>query len=155
MIGFRYGGWEYARVQVHPTGTVTVFCGTADQGQGHATSYAQIAADALGVPIDDITVVEGDTGRVYFGTGTFNSRSIPTGGVAIKLACDRVVDKALRVAAHALGTGPGDIEHDIEHATGHDPERRAALFRIRDGLGAAARMRRTGVRRRRRSPRRR
>src|SRR6266705_3905616 len=82
-VGFAYGGWEYARVLVNPTGRVSVHVGTADHGQGHATSYAQIAADALGLRPDGIDVAEGDTARVEFGQGTFNSRSMPVGGSAV------------------------------------------------------------------------
>ena len=93
-VGFAYGGWEYARVLVHPTGRVSVHVGTADHGQGHATSYAQIAADTLGLPPDDIDVVEGDTARVEFGQGTFNSRSLPVGGSAVHDCCEKVLAKA-------------------------------------------------------------
>jgi aerobic carbon-monoxide dehydrogenase large subunit len=109
MIGFQYGGWEYGRVQVHATGKVTVYSGSADHGQGHATSFAQIAADALGLPVEDIDVVQGDTARVGFGNGTFNSRSMPVGGTAIKLCCDRIIAKGRRIAAHALGVQPREL----------------------------------------------
>ena len=109
MVGFQYGGWEYARVVVHSTGTVTVYSGTADHGQGHATSYAQIAADSLGLPMEDIEVVEGDTETVQFGNGTFNSRSLPVGGIAIKMCCDQILAKAGRIAAHALDAREGDV----------------------------------------------
>ena len=109
MAGFAYGGWEYARVVVHPSGTATVYTGSADHGQGHATSYAQIAADALGLPMEDVEVVEGDTARVQFGNGTFNSRSMPVGGAAIKLCCDKIVEKAKVVAAHALDARKADV----------------------------------------------
>jgi carbon-monoxide dehydrogenase large subunit len=78
-VGFSFGGWEHARVLVHPTGRVSVHVGAADHGQGHQTSYAQLAADALGLRPDDIDIVEGDTARVEFGCGTFNSRSLPVG----------------------------------------------------------------------------
>jgi aerobic carbon-monoxide dehydrogenase large subunit len=111
MLGFSYGGWEYARVIVHPTGAVTVHTGSADQGQGHATSYAQIAADALGLPAASIEVVEGDTGRVAFGLGTFNSRSMSVGGPAVHRAATAVLDKARRIAAHALGVTPAGLDY--------------------------------------------
>ena len=111
-VGFAYGGWEYARVLVHPTGRVSVHVGTADHGQGHATSYAQIAADALGLPPDDIDIVEGDTARVEFGQGTFNSRSLPVGGSAVHDCCEKVLAKARRIAAHMLKTAVEDVRYE-------------------------------------------
>ena len=111
-MGFAYGGWEYARVLVHPTGRVSVHVGTADHGQGHATSYAQIAADTLGLPPDDIDVVEGDTARVEFGQGTFNSRSLPVGGSAVHDCCEKVLAKARRIAAHMLKTAVEDVRYE-------------------------------------------
>src|SRR5262249_55624415 len=101
--GFAYGGWEYARALVHPTRAVSVHGGTADPGQGHATSYAQIAADVLGLRPDDIDIAEGDTAAVEFGQGTFNSRSMPVGGSAVHECSRKVLAKATRFAAHALG----------------------------------------------------
>ncbi len=109
LVGFAFGGWEYARVLVHPTGRVSVHVGSADQGQGHATSYAQIAADALGLRPDDIDIVEGDTTRVEFGLGTFNSRSMPVGGSAVHQCGQKIVAKARRIAAHALGVAVEDV----------------------------------------------
>ena len=109
MTGFRHGGWEYGRVAVHPSGKVVVYSGSAAQGQGHATSFAQIAADALCLPTEDIEVVEGDTARVQFGNATFNSRSMPVGGVAIKICCDQIVEKAKRIAARALSVRVADV----------------------------------------------
>jgi aerobic carbon-monoxide dehydrogenase large subunit len=109
QVGFSFGGWEYARVLVHPTGRVSVHVGSADHGQGHATSYAQIAAAALGLEPEDIEVVEGDTGRVEFGLGTFNSRSMPVGGSAVHECSQRVIAKAQRIAAHALGVAVEDV----------------------------------------------
>ena len=111
-VGFAYGGWEYARVLVHPTGRVSVHVGTADHGQGHATSYAQIAADTLGLRPDDIDVVEGDTARVEFGQGTFNSRSLPVGGSAVHDCCEKVLAKARRIAAHMLKTAVEDVRYE-------------------------------------------
>jgi aerobic carbon-monoxide dehydrogenase large subunit len=110
-VGFSFGGWEYARVLVHPTGRVSVHVGSADHGQGHATSYTQIAADALGLRPDDIDIVEGDTARVEFGQGTFNSRSMPVGGSAVHEASQRVLAKARRIAAHALGAATEDVQY--------------------------------------------
>ena len=110
--GFAYGGWEYARVLVHPTGRVSVHVGTADQGQGHATSYAQIAADALGLRPHDIDIVEGDTARAEFGQGTFNSRSMPVGGSAVHECSQKVLAKAKRFAGHALRVAVADVRYE-------------------------------------------
>jgi carbon-monoxide dehydrogenase large subunit len=111
-VGFSFGGWEYARVLVHPTGRVSVHVGSADHGQGHATSYAQIAADALGRRPEDIDIVEGDTARVEFGCGTFNSRSMPVGGSAVHESSQRVLAKARRIAAHTLGVDVEDVQYE-------------------------------------------
>jgi aerobic carbon-monoxide dehydrogenase large subunit len=111
-VGFAYGGWEYARVLVHPTGRVSVHVGTADHGQGHATTYSQIAADVLGLPPDDIDIVEGDTARVEFGQGTFNSRSMPVGGSAVHECSQKVLAKARRIAAHMLKTTVEDVRYE-------------------------------------------
>jgi aerobic carbon-monoxide dehydrogenase large subunit len=120
--GFAYGGWEYARVLVHPTGRVSVHVGTADHGQGHATSYAQIAADALGLRPDDIDIVEGDSARAEFGQGTFNSRSMPVGGSAVHDCSRKLLAKAKRFAAHALrAAAVADIRYEAGVFTG--PER--------------------------------
>ncbi|WP_119071306.1 xanthine dehydrogenase family protein molybdopterin-binding subunit [Rubrobacter indicoceani] len=137
MAGFEYGGWEYARVVVHPTGAVTIYTGSADHGQGHATSYAQIAADALGLSMEDVEVVEGDTARVQFGNGTFNSRSMPVGGVAIKICCDKIVAKARRIAAHALNARKADVVYD------------EGEFRMGDASGALGKAARTALKTRR------
>jgi carbon-monoxide dehydrogenase large subunit len=112
QAGFSFGGWEYARILVHPTGRVSVHVGSADHGQGHATSYAQIAADALGLRPEDIDVVEGDTARVEFGQGTFNSRSMPVGGSAVHECGQKILAKARRIAAHALGIDAEDIRYE-------------------------------------------
>jgi carbon-monoxide dehydrogenase large subunit len=111
-IGFRRGGFESAHVRIHPDGRATVFCGASAHGQGHETSLAQIAADALGIPAADIEVVESDTDRVPFGTGTFNSRSMAVGGSAVHTACGRVMEKATRIAAHLMQLRPADAVYE-------------------------------------------
>jgi aerobic carbon-monoxide dehydrogenase large subunit len=116
-VGFAYGGWEYARVLVHPTGRVSVHVGTADHGQGHATTYAQIAADALGLRPDDIDIVEGDTARVEFGQGTFNSRSMPVGASAVHECSKKVLAKARRIAAHMLKTSAENVRCEAAEFT--------------------------------------
>jgi carbon-monoxide dehydrogenase large subunit len=93
-FGFERAGWESASARVHPNGTVTVYSGSSAHGQGHETSFAQIAADELGLPIEDIAIVENDTAQVPFGNGTFNSRSMPVGGAAIKKSLEKIIVKA-------------------------------------------------------------
>ncbi|HEX8861065.1 MAG TPA: molybdopterin cofactor-binding domain-containing protein [Actinomycetes bacterium] len=121
QVGFSFGGWEYARVLVHPAGNVSVHVGSADHGQGHQTSYTQIAADALGLRPDDIEVAEGDTARVEFGCGTFNSRSMPVGGSAVHECSQRVLAKARQIAAHALGAAAEDVRSEAGVFTASKP----------------------------------
>lgn len=104
------GLWESASVQVHPSGKVAIALGTCGHGQGHETTFAQIAADALGIPYDDITITYGDTDTSPFGFGTFGSRSAAVGGAAVLLACRKVVAKARRRAADLLEADEKDIE---------------------------------------------
>src|SRR5262245_6230494 len=111
-IGFWRAGHESARVVVHADGHVTVFCGTQSTGQGHATSLAQIAASALGIPVDHIEVVEGDTQAVPFGTGTFNSRSMAIGGSAVYEAARKIMRKATRIAAYKLQVRTRDLIYE-------------------------------------------
>jgi aerobic carbon-monoxide dehydrogenase large subunit len=104
------GGWESSTVRVLPTGKVEVVTGTSPHGQGHATAWSQIAADALGVPFDDIEVIHGDTKMAPNGMDTYGSRSLVVGGIAVLQAAERVVEKARRIAAHQLECDPGDLE---------------------------------------------
>jgi len=108
-VGFERAGWESASVRVHPNGTVTVYSGSSAHGQGHETSFAQIAADELGLPMEDIAIVENDTAQVPFGNGTFNSRSMPVGGSAIKKSLEKIIVKAKKIAAHLLEVAEEDI----------------------------------------------
>jgi carbon-monoxide dehydrogenase large subunit len=96
------GGWESATVRVEPTGKVTVLTGASPHGQGEETSFAQIAADELGVGVNDVTVIHGDTAIVQYGIGTFGSRGLAVGGTAVYLAIQKLKDKAARIAAHLL-----------------------------------------------------
>jgi aerobic carbon-monoxide dehydrogenase large subunit len=114
-VGFHRAGHESARVVVHADGSATVFCGTQSTGQGHVTSLAQIASSVMGIALDQVEVVEGDTQVVPFGTGTFNSRSISIGGSAVYLAASRIMDKARRIAAYKLQRRTRDLiyEHGV------------------------------------------
>jgi aerobic carbon-monoxide dehydrogenase large subunit len=96
------GGWESATVRIEPTGKVTVLTGASPHGQGQETSFAQIAADELGVSIDDVTVIHGDTGVVQYGIGTFGSRATAVGGTAVFVALQKLKEKADKIAAHML-----------------------------------------------------
>jgi aerobic carbon-monoxide dehydrogenase large subunit len=109
-LGARAGLYEAANVRVNPTGSVTIFTGTHSHGQGHETTFAQIVADKLGVPIDNVDVVHGDTDRILFGMGTYGSRSAAVGGSALIKALDKVIDKGKKIAAHLLEASVGDIE---------------------------------------------
>jgi carbon-monoxide dehydrogenase large subunit len=93
-----------------PSGTVTVVAGTHSHGQGHATTYAQLVSDWLGVPFENVRLVQGDTDAVAFGRGTYASRSAMLGGSALKAASDAIIEKAKPLAAHLLETAVGDLE---------------------------------------------
>lgn len=108
ILGWEVGGYEKAVIKVSPSGKVTVNLGVMDSGQGHDTVYAQVAADGLGVDIDDVFVYEGDTERDPYGFGSWASRSTVTAGNAVLLAAEKVRKKVLRIAAHSMGT---DVEH--------------------------------------------
>jgi aerobic carbon-monoxide dehydrogenase large subunit len=104
---------DAAQVRVHPTGSVQIFIGTQPHGQGHATTFAQIAADTIGLPYDSIEIVHGDTGRgPSYGAGTSGSRSLAVGGMAVRVASQKIVDKAHKIAAHMLEASPDDIVFD-------------------------------------------
>jgi len=109
--GGLHGGFECATVRVHSDGKVTVFAGSHSHGQGHEITFAQIAADRLGLAVEDIALVEGDTDQIPFGNGTWGARSASVAGTAIYRACDKVIKKALRLAAHALECAEGDIDY--------------------------------------------
>ena len=96
------GGWESATVRIEPTGKVTVLTGASPHGQGQETSFAQIAADELGVDLNDVTVIHGDTGVVQYGIGTFGSRATAVGGTAVYVAIQKLKEKAEKIASHIL-----------------------------------------------------
>ena len=110
-IGIAHGNFEVATVRANWDGTVTVLTGTSPHGQGHETAWAQIASEVLGVGLDDVAVAHGDTAQVPFGSGTFGSRSASVGGAAVKLASDRVREKAVRIAAHLMESRVEDLEY--------------------------------------------
>ena len=109
-LGARAGLYEFAAVRVNPTGSVTVLTGAHSHGQGHETTFAQVVAERLGMPVENIDVVHGDTARTPFGMGTYGSRSLPVGGSALVKALDKVVAKGRKIAAHLLEASEADIE---------------------------------------------
>jgi carbon-monoxide dehydrogenase large subunit len=111
-LGARAGLFEAGEVRVHPTGSVTVFTGSHSHGQGHETTFAQVVADRLGMPIENVDIVHGDTSKVLFGMGTYGSRSIAVGGTAIVKALDKVIAKGRKIAAHLMEAAESDVEFD-------------------------------------------
>ena len=109
-LGAGVGLWESAEVRVNPTGSVEILTGCHAHGQGHETTFAQVVADRLGIPIENISVVHGDTDKVQFGMGTYGSRSGAVGISAIVKALDKIEAKAKKVAAHMLEASETDIE---------------------------------------------
>ncbi|HJU15311.1 MAG TPA: xanthine dehydrogenase family protein molybdopterin-binding subunit [Stellaceae bacterium] len=101
---------EFAELRFDPAGTLTILMGTQSSGQGHQTAYAQLAAERLGLPLDRIRVVQGDTAAVGFGRGTGGSRSLPVGGAALAHAAQKLVDKGRQIAAHLLEAAEADLE---------------------------------------------
>jgi len=108
-LGARAGLFEAGEVRVHPTGKVTVFTGSHSHGQGHETTFAQVVADRLGIPMEDISIEHGDTGKTLFGMGTYGSRSLAVGGTAIVKAVDKVVAKGKKIAAHLMEAADTDV----------------------------------------------
>jgi aerobic carbon-monoxide dehydrogenase large subunit len=111
-VRLQSGGWEAASVRLFASGKVEVVTGTSPHGQGHVTSWSQIAADALGVDVDHVEVLHGDTAIAPYGRDTYGSRSLPVGGVAVHLACEKVVEKGKKIAAHMLEAAEEDIEFE-------------------------------------------
>ena len=109
-LGARAGLYEVGEIRVNPTGSVTVFTGTHSHGQGHETTFAQLVSERLGVPIELIDVVHGDSAKTPFGMGTYGSRSLPVGGSALVKALDKVEAKGKKIAAHLLEAAEADIE---------------------------------------------
>jgi aerobic carbon-monoxide dehydrogenase large subunit len=108
-LGCGVGLWESAEVRVNPTGTVEILTGCHQHGQGHETTFAQVVSERLGIPLDNVSVVHGDTDKVQFGMGTYGSRSGAVGISAIVKALDKIGAKAKKVAAHMLEAAEGDI----------------------------------------------
>ncbi|MGH7112638.1 MAG: xanthine dehydrogenase family protein molybdopterin-binding subunit, partial [Stellaceae bacterium] len=100
---------EFAELRFDPAGTLTILMGTQSSGQGHQTAYAQLAAEWLGLPFDQIRVVQGDTAAIGFGRGTGGSRSLPVGGAALDHAAQKLIAKGRRIAAHLMEAAEADV----------------------------------------------
>lgn len=111
-LNYGAGGWEAATVRILPTNKVQVVTGTSPHGQGHETSWSMIVADKLGISPDDVDVLHSDTALAPLGLDTYGSRSLPVGGVAVAMACDKVIDKAKKIAAHQLEANEDDLEFE-------------------------------------------
>ena len=122
------GGWESGTVRVDPTGKVTVLTGIKPHGQGQETTFAQLIADGLGVDVDDVKIVHGDTDAVQYGTGTFGSRGTAVGGTAMVMAMEKVKAKVKKIAAHMLEANSEDIElEDNRYIVRGHPEQGVSL----------------------------
>lgn len=109
-LNYSAGGWEAATVRVLPTNKIQVVTGTAPHGQGHETAWSMIVAEKMGVAPEDVDVLHSDTALSPLGLDTYGSRSLPVGGVAIAMACDKVIDKAKKIAAHQLEASEDDLD---------------------------------------------
>lgn len=110
-LGARAGLYDSASVRVHPTGKVSVYVGVHAHGQGHETTFAQIVAERFGIPIEDVEIVHGDTAEIPFGMGTYGSRSLAVGGVALWNATEKIINKGTKIAAHLLEAPEEDLEY--------------------------------------------
>jgi carbon-monoxide dehydrogenase large subunit len=115
-LGAGVGLWESGSIRVHPTGKVTVFTGSHAHGQGHETTFAQIVADELGIPMNDVEIIHGDTGRTPFGLGSYGSRSASVGGSALVRSAEKIRTKLIKMAAFQLEAAEEDVVYD--RATG-------------------------------------
>ena len=141
-LGAGVGLWESAEVRVNPVGTVEVLTGSHSHGQSHETTFAQLVSDRLGIPMENVSIVHGDTDKVQFGMGTYGSRSGAVGMAAISKALDKIEAKAKKVAGHVLEASEGGyrVQGREVHCQGH-----RQIDRLR--LGGAERLYRAQVRR--------
>lgn len=129
-LGARAGLYEVGTIRVHPTGSVTVLTGAHSHGQGHETTFAQLVAEKLGVPVAQVDVVHGDTAKVPFGMGTYGSRSLAVGGSAMEKAMDKIIAKGKRIAAHLMEASVDDIEFERGEFRVAGTDRKKALVEI-------------------------
>ena len=129
-LGARAGLYEAATVRVNPTGSVSVLTGSHSHGQGHETTFAQVVADKLGIALEQVDIVHGDTAKIPFGMGTYGSRSLAVGGTAIVKALDKVINKGRKIAAHLLEAAEADIEFKDGHFTVKGTDRKKAFAEV-------------------------
>ena len=129
-LGAGVGLWESAEVRVNPTGSVEVLTGAHSHGQGHETTFAQLVADRLGVPIDTIEIVHGDTDKVQFGMGTYGSRSAAVGMSALSVALDRVVAKGKRFAAAIMEVPEDEVDFSDGRFAGRHTNKTMAFAEV-------------------------
>jgi carbon-monoxide dehydrogenase large subunit len=110
VLLYAAGGWDAATIRCLPTGSVQVFIGTSPHGQGHVTTFSQIVAERLGVPLDQVEVMHGDTSTMQLGLDTYGSRSLAVGGVALYHAAEKILEKSKAVVAHKLEVSPDDLQ---------------------------------------------
>src|SRR4029453_4651049 len=114
-IRYAVGGWDASTIRFQPLGSVQVVVGTSPHGQGHETTFAQIVADQLGVGVDDVEVLHGDTAASQLGMDTYGSRSLTVGGIALYHASEKIIAKARKIVGHQLEVSEDDLE--FEHGT--------------------------------------
>ncbi|MBX3279369.1 MAG: xanthine dehydrogenase family protein molybdopterin-binding subunit [Acidobacteria bacterium] len=124
------GGWESATVRIEPTGKVTVMTGASPHGQGQETSFAQITADMLGVDLNDVYVIHGDTGIVQYGIGTFGSRATAVGGTAVVYATEKLISKATKIAAHLLTTDEENVTFENGVFSGAPDDKQVTIQQV-------------------------
>ena len=137
-LNYGAGGWEHAVVRFLPTGKVEVVSGSTPHGQGHETSWSMIVADKLGIDPADVTVLHSDTAISPLGLDTYGSRSLAVGGVAIAMACDKVIDKAREIAAHQMEANPDDLDFNAgSFAVRGTPDKSMAIQEVAFGAFTA------------------
>ena len=129
-LGAGVGLWEAGKVRFSVTGKLQVFTGSHSHGQGHETTFAQVMASKLGVPMEDIEILHGDTDQTPMGMGTYGSRSLAVGGSALVKAAEKVIDKGKKIAAHLLEASEADIAFDDGRFTVRGTDRAKSIGEI-------------------------
>lgn len=137
-VRYAVGGWDAATIRFQPLGSVQVVTGTSPHGQGHETTWAQIVADQLGVDVDDVEVLHGDTAVSQQGMDTYGSRSLAVGGVALWHAGEKIIAKARQIVAHQLEVAEDDLEFaDGTFSVKGSPDRKMGITEVAFAAHAA------------------